>query len=43
MGCITVDVMPFVEKKRVWCLKHDRMIDGIGGYKFYSSGGAVKP
>jgi hypothetical protein len=43
MVCRTVDVMLFVEKERVWCLKHDRMCDGISGYKFYSSGGTVKP
>jgi hypothetical protein len=37
----TVNVMLFVEKKRGWCLKHDRMWDDISGYKFYS--GSVKP
>jgi hypothetical protein len=43
----TEDVMLFVEKKRGWCLKYDRMCEGISGprvkNKFDSGGGTVRP
>jgi hypothetical protein len=43
MVCRTGDVILFVEKKRGRCFKHDRICDGISGYKLYSGSGTVKP